>query len=242
MAFRYEGYNWEGREWQTVPAITALGLQIEEVRGGTLSTDGTVASRGHDERSPRSDHRPDYEDGDVSAIDFGGSPEFLAEVFESIRLSKDPRVKYAIHNQQIFSSYNHADGAPYTLRPYSGSPHTHHIHISVTDAQQNDGTPWAITTQEEQEAAPVALTDYEQAAIDSLLADGVFTQYTVDEEGEVHAEVQLKKLAVFLQRIMDRQEASDAALWESIRDIEAGGSAAPDLSGYVQKGEQVTLI
>lgn len=45
------------------------------------------------------------------------------------------------------------------------------------------------------------LEPYEQEAIDRLIEDGIFTQYTVDEEGEVNANVSIRKLAVFLDRL-----------------------------------------
>jgi len=240
MAFRYEGYNWEGRKWMAVPAIVTLGEQIEEARPGTYATDGTVASRTHDKYSPNSDHRPDLDDGDVSAIDWGGSPEFLAQSTEAIRLSRDPRVKYVIHNGRIFSSYAMNGIAPYIWRPYSGAnKHVTHAHLSVNSLGERDASPWDIGTQEDLPVAEAPLTDYEQAAIDSLLEDGIFTEYTVDEEGEVHAEVQLKKLAVFLQRITDKQEAADQALADAIASIEAGEPV--DVNQFVKKGEQVTL-
>jgi len=235
MAFRYEGYNWEGREWQTVPAITALGLQIEEVRPGTWATDGTVASKSHDINSPTSDHSPDADDGDVAAIDFGGGKAFLDEVTEQLRLSRDPRIKYVIYNERMFSSYARHGYDPYTWRPYSGANgHKTHAHVSVTTAGEQDASEWQL--QEDSVAEPAPLTAYEQAAIDSLLEDGVFTQWTVDEDGEVHADVALKKLAVFLMRIKDQQEAADAALQAAIDAIPRGEDAKVEI--YID-GERV---
>lgn len=216
MAFRHSGHNWEGRKWQSIPAIVVLGNQIEEARPGTYATDGTVASRAHDLASPTSHHRPDTA-GNVRALDAGGPPEWLDEYAEAMRLSRDPRIVYFIYKGRIFSNYAYGGVEPYTWREYIGAnKHETHAHVSIRRDTVGDDAPFQIELPE-QEIRPVPpLTDYEQEAIDSLLEDGVFTEYTVDEEGEVHAEVQLKKLAVFLMRITDKQEKADAALEAAI--------------------------
>jgi hypothetical protein len=148
LGFRYEGTNWEGIEWRTVGAITTIGQQIEQIRPGpnTYPTDGTVASRLHDQTNPRSDHRPNGS-GNVLAIDFGGPTGWIFDTCELIRLSQDPRVKYMIHNLRMFSSYAKPGYPPFTWRPYSGaSPHRTHAHLSVVGDSRNEQTyPWTIT-------------------------------------------------------------------------------------------------
>jgi hypothetical protein len=119
-------------------------------------TDGTVASKGHDQASPLSDHRPDYR-GNVRAIDFGGPAEYVDSTIEAIRLSKDLRVKYVIHDRRMFSSYPTPGYPPFTWRPYSGaSPHATHAHLSVLTATGEQTQPWSIAPappQEEEEMA-----------------------------------------------------------------------------------------
>ncbi|UCD24740.1 MAG: hypothetical protein JSW51_02145 [Gemmatimonadota bacterium] len=144
MAFRYEGVNWEGRDWQTVPAVTTLGMQIEEVRPQSYPQDGTVASRLHDQVSPTSDHRPDSE-GDVFAIDVGGEEGWRIGTVEALRLSKDERIRYLIHQGRIFSNYPKGGVPAFEWRPYSGaSPHEHHFHVSVDEAHGDDRSSWHI--------------------------------------------------------------------------------------------------
>lgn len=148
MVFRYEGINWEGRSWQTVPAITTLGRQIEQVRPGppTYPVDGTVASRRHDQMSPTSDHRPDA-DGDVHAIDFGGPTGWIAETVEAIRVSEDVRLRYVIFDGRMYSVYPKSGYDPFEWRPYLGpSPHRTHAHLSVRRDPEfaNIDDPWIL--------------------------------------------------------------------------------------------------
>jgi hypothetical protein len=55
----------------------------------------------------------------------------MSLVAESLRASRDPRIKYLIFNKRIFSASN----TPWTWRVYTGSnPHTKHLHLSVGGA------------------------------------------------------------------------------------------------------------
>ncbi len=56
----------------------------------------------------------------------------------------------------------------------------------------------AILQQEE----VVALKPYEQAAVDQMLELGIFTPWSIDEEGELDEPVALKTLAVFMSRLL----------------------------------------
>jgi hypothetical protein len=144
MGFRFSGKNHAGQEWRVAGAIETFGKQIEAIRPGSFTTDGTVASKQHDIQNPGSDHRPSPRTGlgVVRAIDFGepkGSPTFVDEVGESLRVSKDPRIAYFIHNKQIFSSFATKNFGPFEWRPYKPktkkgkkpNPHTTHGHLSV---------------------------------------------------------------------------------------------------------------
>lgn len=142
--FRYSGVNWEGRPWAASQAIKQLGQQVEEAYPTRSGYDGTVASKTHDQRSPRSDHRPRPFSGfgRVRAIDIGAATD---ELIEAIRASRDPRIKYVIHKRRLFSSYNHANGPAWSWRPYSGSnSHTRHAHISVLANADANAAPWDI--------------------------------------------------------------------------------------------------
>ncbi len=135
------------RPWRTVPSLTQLLVQVDAVYPVRHPADGTAAGQGHFSTNPKSDHTPDV-NGDVRAGDIGEVVEDDAfTVAEAIRLSRDPRIKYVIHERRLFSSYDHANGPPYTWRPYSGSnPHSSHVHISVLRTNQNDRTAWDIGT------------------------------------------------------------------------------------------------
>ena len=146
--FRQGGINWEGRPWAVSAAIQALIVQVEAAWDIRHPTDGTVASRGHDRRNPRSDHRPSRVSpaGIVRAVDIGETVEDRGELLaEQIRQSRDPRVRYVIHEQRLFSSYDHRNGPPYMWRRYSGAnPHANHVHVSVLRSGDRDGRPWQI--------------------------------------------------------------------------------------------------
>ena len=133
------------RPWQVVPSLSQLLVQVDAAYPIRHAADGTAAGQGHFNTNPKSDHTPDI-NGDVRAGDIGEVVENDAfNVAESIRLSKDSRIKYVIHERRIFSSYNHSAGAPFTWRPYSGSnPHSSHVHVSVLRSNQANKSPWDI--------------------------------------------------------------------------------------------------
>jgi hypothetical protein len=136
------------RAWQTVPSLTQLLIQVDTAYPVSHPADGTAAGQGHYLNSPKSDHTPDA-NGDVRAGDIGEVIEDDAfTVAEAVRLSRDPRIKYVIHEERMYSSYNHPNGLPYTWRSYSGpNPHSSHVHVSVYRINQTDDTPWDIGTQ-----------------------------------------------------------------------------------------------
>ncbi len=78
------------------------------------------------------------------------------------------------------------------------------------------------------------LKPYEQAAIDKLIAKGIFTKYTVDEEGEVDAAVKLRTLAVFLVRINSKIDVLEA----KVANLEAAPAGKVTVEVYVD-GEPV---
>lgn len=144
--FRFEGFNWELRQWVVSLAIMALGQQVETAWPIRHATDGTVAGKQHDQTSPNSDHRPHPFKGPgiVRAIDIGGYEE-VDEMMESIRLSRDPRVRYAIRYGRIFSSTATASTPAYQWREYEGdNPHKTHGHLSTVDSADNDDSLWSL--------------------------------------------------------------------------------------------------
>jgi enamine deaminase RidA (YjgF/YER057c/UK114 family) len=182
MAFRYSGVNWAGIMWHVAGAIETLGNQIEKSRGldKVYPEDGTVASYQHDQNNPNSDHRPD-DQGIVRAIDWGGPPDWQNEVAENLRVSRDPRIKYLIHNKRLFSSYKGPNSeSPFTWRPYGGyNLHLNHTHVSVVSGALGESTSeWEIEmaqlTQEE-----VRVVQEITGALKNMGSNGTFAEGAV---------------------------------------------------------------
>lgn len=146
--FRYSGTNWEGRRWRAAGGIVALGSQIEAAWPTGAVPDGTVASRPHDQTNPRSDHRPyPYTGaGVVFALDMAEVIEGRgAELAEALRESRDPRLRYVIHESRLFSSYDHTNGPAWSWRPYrGGNEHLNHVHVSLWRDGGDSSTPFDI--------------------------------------------------------------------------------------------------
>lgn len=146
--FRLSGRNWENRAWTLAPCLVTLAKQIELLHPQPHITDGTVASKAHDKANPSSDHRPHPFKGPgiVRGLDAGETVEDDAwKMAEAVRLSKDPRVKYVLHERRMFSSYPVAGYPAFTWRPYSGPPHDTHVHFSTEPEYDQDTRAWKIT-------------------------------------------------------------------------------------------------
>ncbi len=83
----------------------------------------------------------------VTAVDItdwhpGGHPRDLGQMLDDFLCrTRDPRVKYLIHNGKITSR----TVFPWRHRRYRGAnPHRKHIHISVTDRGSMDARPWGF--------------------------------------------------------------------------------------------------
>lgn len=183
MAFRLSGTAWDGQKWRVAGSIKTLAQQVEVIRPGTYPLDGTVASRTHDATNPSSDHTvwPKTGSGVVYAIDIDETyGTFIDEIFEAIRLSRDPRLKYMIHNRRICSSYNHSNGPAYTWRPYSGyNDHLGHGHVSVYHDSRGENTePWDL-------GAPMAfitVAQWQEMANDAGLTDPNGQPLVIDDD------------------------------------------------------------
>lgn len=148
--FKRSGSNWEPRKFYTSKGLNALMDEIEAAYPKAGPGDGTVASKGHDAASKKSDHRPypyTASPGVVRAVDAG---EYIEDqgiaIAEAIRKSRDPRIKYVIHEGRLFSSYNHSNGPAWSWRPYAGTvnPHKDHVHVSLNSKGDSDGSPWNL--------------------------------------------------------------------------------------------------
>jgi hypothetical protein len=105
--------------------------------------------------SPTSDHAPKdfpgWGNDIVTAADFPNAPALgldAHKVLDDLRRARDNRVKYAISNDQIFSSYATASRRAWEWGPYNPNDpkrdkHFEHGHLSVVgDARADDRRPW----------------------------------------------------------------------------------------------------
>ena len=138
--------------WRVAKSLETLLSQINNLAPNRSTvSDGSIGDAAH--ATTDSDHNPHVKDGStgvVTARDFTHDPMTGADmerIMESLRKSKDPRIKYVIWNNRTFSSYSTSTHAPFTWRPYSGSnPHTKHAHVSVQPHKHlYDATrPWSL--------------------------------------------------------------------------------------------------
>jgi hypothetical protein len=157
MAFRYSGTG-----WRVAHSIKTFGDQIMDLRGHTNSytVDGTLGNVEHSNRV--SDHNPD-DDGIVRALDFFEHvPGFVDEIAEALRTSKDPRLKYFIHDTRMFASYALPGKPAWEWREYIGAnAHITHGHLSVVATNVADQTQeWELNV----------MTPAQEAKLDAVLA------------------------------------------------------------------------
>jgi len=136
-------------KWRLAKSLEQLRHQINvKWPKRSKEADGAIGDANHASRS--SDHNPHIDDGAgpnvVSAIDITHDPRGGLDSYvlaESLRASRDERIKYIISNRRIASG---SDGPqPWAWRTYSGhNPHNHHVHISVKSgkAHYDSIKPW----------------------------------------------------------------------------------------------------
>lgn len=164
-----------GSTWELAPSLVTLARQVNEAYPLSHVADGTLGNASHSART--SDHNPD-DNRIVHAIDIGEVVEDDAfDVAESIRLSRDPRVKYVIHEAKMFSSYAWKGIPAFTWREYTGvNLHWSHVHVSVWTKNENIMVAWDIGRGGEDMA--ILSTD-EQKELQQFLADLVSVKSNV---------------------------------------------------------------
>ena len=140
------------RPWRIARTLLKLRAQVNALAPGrSKASDGAIGDAAHASRA--SDHNPwviDGANGVVTAIDVTHSPDKGCDadkIAESLRASRDPRIKYMIWNKRIVSSYRQGATAAWTWRPYRGrNGHTKHVHVSVNPAkaQYDSEAEWAV--------------------------------------------------------------------------------------------------
>ena len=138
--------------WRTAKSLLVLLTQVNTHAPQRSRTfDGTVGDAAHAART--SDHNPWVRDGDigvVTACDVTHDPEHgcdAAALAESIRASRDERVKYIIWNHRIANASPMEGQAAWAWRTYRGAnAHERHIHVSVRPdkAHYDSAVDWAL--------------------------------------------------------------------------------------------------
>ncbi len=171
--FRYAGWL-INTPWKVSLAIKALGQQIEDRWPSRHPADGTLASGSHT-KWPASDHGRDPK-GVVRAIDIGVYLGQGDDLFAELRRSQDPRIRYVIHKNQMFSSYPAHGKPPWALRPYTKGGHDRHVHVSVlTDSDvDTDDSHWDIGDENVSELVKKIQLSLKRAGFLSGTVDGVW--------------------------------------------------------------------
>lgn len=141
------------RDWRAAESLLKLKAQVNAAfPNRSKSHDGMIGDSSHCPGT--SDHCPNIIDGGVgvvTAFDITHDPAHgcdMRELMESIRTSRDNRVKYVIYDHWMYSSYDHLGVLAWRWRPYSGSnPHTTHAHVSVLGqkTKYDDDSDWDIS-------------------------------------------------------------------------------------------------
>lgn len=128
-------------------------MSIADPRYGR-SRIGTIAGPLHRQSGPHMPEdsadadAPGNPDNQVDAVDIDHAPELgvdCAEITETVRRRKEPRVKLVIWDGRQFSNYTHDGIAPYTWRPYSGEDmHRTHCHVEANDVHHDQRGPWGV--------------------------------------------------------------------------------------------------
>lgn len=140
-------------DWVVDRSIPVLFGQVDTAAPGrNKGSDGTIGDADHQAResdhNPESPPPPGNPDDQVDAADITHDPAHGADmgvVAESIRKSRDRRVRYVIFNRRIFYGYDRPGLPAFTWTTYSGSdPHSGHMHVSVNDVHHDETQLWQI--------------------------------------------------------------------------------------------------
>lgn len=163
---------WKGRgNERLAPCLVVLIDEIDaRAPGRDRRSDGSIGDRAH--RARKSDHNPapssrgemlvraldvTDDEGNLHADLVYDRDDFDPDdFFEELRRRKDPRVKYCISDNRIFSSYWSGGIPPFVWRHYGGSnPHDRHGHISTRPEFDYDTSTWFSQEEDEMSKADI---------------------------------------------------------------------------------------
>jgi peptidoglycan hydrolase-like protein with peptidoglycan-binding domain len=218
--------------WRVAKSLLHLREQVNsKAPNRDKSSDGTIGDASHQSRS--SDHNPWVTDGGmgvVTAMDISNDPAHKVvsrDIAETLRKSKDKRIKYVISNKQIFNSET------WQWRPYTGpNPHIAHCHISVKSekSRYDDEKDWPL---------PPALSG--QTPVDLTLTDAV-SLGDMAHKGEIGERVKkiqtaLKKAGITIAVDGDFGLMTEAAvkIFQTAKSLEVDGFVGPATAAELDK-------
>lgn len=125
--------------WTVAPALEQMQRELNIKFPNRIRPDWTIGDEDHSSRT--SDHNPNWEDV-VTAMDVRGR-DVAQWLWDFLLESRDKRLKYVIHDEEIFSSVI----SPWIVGVYYGSNgHIDHLHVSVgpEKSKYDDNRPWGI--------------------------------------------------------------------------------------------------
>lgn len=135
--------------WRLAHSLEALRDEVNQRwPNRSKASDGTIGDAAHASRD--SDHNPWVQDGTmgvVTAMDITDDGDIAEIIVRTLVARRDPRVKYLIHNRQIWRSYAKPGIPAWTPGPYDGvNAHLKHVHVSVqSDRPRYDSVAsWGI--------------------------------------------------------------------------------------------------
>lgn len=202
-------------QWRLAESLVVLRDQLNQLYPNRSKlSDGTIGDAAH--AASVSDHNPNS-DGVVTAFDGTHDPAHgidIAVLAETLRVHRDPRIKYVIANRRIFAGN---DGpSPWVWRNYTGTdPHTNHLHLSVLARLADSTRPWAISpsiTQEEPDMTPAQEAKLDEAVRQATAAN-TRVQNFVDTYGPRidNASVQAQAASVRTQLIRAELDPAELA-------------------------------
>jgi hypothetical protein len=155
-------YQEKQMTWRVAKSLDKLRSQVNaQWPKRDKSSDGTIGDERH--QASTSDHNPWVKDGKmgvVTGMDITNDPTggpVSNDLAETLKASRDPRIKYIISNARICSG--DAGPSPWVWRKYSGAnAHRHHVHISVKSEKSSYDSvrAWALEPKAVKFIEPVA--------------------------------------------------------------------------------------
>jgi hypothetical protein len=141
--------------YRIAASLGKLFNQVNEIAPKrSKKSDGWIGDAAHFKKGSASDHNPWMKDGPigvVTAIDITHDPKNgcdASKIVKDLVSSRDYRIKYIIHNSQMWRSYAKGSVPAWSASKYSGeNSHKQHVHVSVNSEKKlyDDSSSWALS-------------------------------------------------------------------------------------------------